>query len=48
LGIVRTTCLGFLLAASFLLSGSLWPAVLAHTILDVLGGLVLGETLVRE
>ncbi|MFC1660348.1 CPBP family intramembrane glutamic endopeptidase [Gemmatimonadota bacterium] len=48
LGIFRTGALGFLLAASFLLSGSLWPAILAHTIVDLLGGLVLGEALVRE
>jgi membrane protease YdiL (CAAX protease family) len=48
LGVLRTAVLGFLLAASFLVSGSLWPAVLAHTILDLLGGLVLGEALVTE
>jgi membrane protease YdiL (CAAX protease family) len=48
LGIVRTAALGLLLAASFILSGVLWPAVLAHAILDVISGLVLGETLVRE
>jgi membrane protease YdiL (CAAX protease family) len=48
LGIVRTAALGLLLAGSFILSGVLWPAVLAHTILDVISGLVLGEILVRE
>jgi membrane protease YdiL (CAAX protease family) len=48
IGILRTASLGLLLAGSFFLSGSLWPAVLAHTILDLLGGLVLGDALVRE
>jgi uncharacterized protein len=48
LGMVRTGVLGLLLAASLILSGSLWPAILAHAILDLLAGLVIGETLVRE
>jgi len=48
LGMIRTGVLGLLLAASLLLSGSLWPAILAHAILDLLAGLVLGEPLVRE
>ena len=48
LGIVRTALLGMILAGSFLLSGVLWPAILAHAILDMIAGLVLGETLVRE
>jgi membrane protease YdiL (CAAX protease family) len=48
LGIARTAALGMALAASFILSGVLWPAILAHAILDVIAGLVLGETLVRE
>lgn len=48
LGMVRTGLLGLLLAASLLLSGSLWPAIFAHAILDLLGGLVLGELLVKE
>jgi membrane protease YdiL (CAAX protease family) len=40
--------LGMLLAASFLVAGTLWPAVLAHALLDLLAGLVLGESLIRE
>lgn len=48
LGVARTGGMGFLLAASFLLSGSLWPAILAHAALDLISGLVLGETLLRE
>lgn len=48
LGIVRTAALGLLLAAGFLISGSLWPAVLAHAILDVVAGLLVGESLVVD
>jgi len=48
LGIARTAALGLVLAASFILSGVLWPAILAHAILDLIVGLVLGETFVRE
>lgn len=48
IGVCRTAILGLVLAASFLLTGSLWPAVLAHTILDLIGGLVLGEALIKE
>ncbi len=42
IGIVRTGLLGFLLAGSFLVSGSLWPAMVAHFLIDVVGGLYLG------
>jgi membrane protease YdiL (CAAX protease family) len=48
LGIFRTAALGFALAGSFILSGVLWPAILAHAILDVLAGVLLGEVLVKE
>jgi membrane protease YdiL (CAAX protease family) len=48
LGVARTGMMGFLLAAAFLLSGTLWPAIFAHAILDVVSGLVLGDTLLRE
>jgi membrane protease YdiL (CAAX protease family) len=48
LGVIRTALLGFVLASSFILSGVLWPAIVAHAILDVLAGIVLGETLVKE
>src|SRR5688572_6161215 len=47
LGMARTTLLGFLLAASVLISGSLWPAITAHVALDLLGGLVWGDRLVE-
>ena len=46
-GMVRTACLGFLLAASFVITGSLWPAVTVHVLLDLVAGLVLGERLTR-
>jgi membrane protease YdiL (CAAX protease family) len=48
LGIARTGVMGFFLAGSFLLSGSLWPAIIAHTALDLVSGLVLGTTLLKE
>ena len=45
LGVLRTGLLGLLLAAIFLWSGSLWPAILAHTLLDIVAGLWLGDRL---
>jgi len=48
LGIFRTAILGMVLAGSFLLTGSLWPAILSHAFLDVLAGIVLGDTLLTE
>lgn len=46
LGIPRTALMGGLLAWGFLASGSLWPAIVAHTAIDVVAGIVLGERLV--
>jgi len=37
--------LGGALAWGFLASGSLWPAIVAHALIDVLAGVVLGERL---
>jgi membrane protease YdiL (CAAX protease family) len=48
LGVLRTAMLGFLLAGGYLISGSLWPAIFAHAILDLLAGLVVGEALVKD
>jgi membrane protease YdiL (CAAX protease family) len=48
LGIARTAVLGFLLAGGYLISGSLWPAIFAHAILDLVAGLVVGEALVKD
>jgi membrane protease YdiL (CAAX protease family) len=47
-GIVRTAALGLMLASTFLISGSLWPAIFAHAILDIVAGLVIGEALVKD
>jgi membrane protease YdiL (CAAX protease family) len=46
LGIVRTGFMGAVLAWGFLASGSLWPPILAHTLIDILAGIVLGERLI--
>jgi membrane protease YdiL (CAAX protease family) len=48
LGVFRTGAMGFLLAASLILSDSLWPAIIAHAALDLVSGLILGRTLLRE
>jgi len=45
LGIPRTALLGGLLAWGFLASGSLWPAIVAHTVIDLIAGIALGERL---
>lgn len=47
-GITRTGVLGALFAASFVLSGTLWPAIVVHTVVDLIGGLWLGPRLLRE
>lgn len=47
-GIVRTGSLGALFAASFVVTGTLWPAIVVHTIVDLVGGLWLGPRLLRE
>lgn len=46
LGVARTGLLGVLLGWAFLASGSLWPVVLAHALLDILAGIVLADRLV--
>lgn len=45
LGVLRTGVMGGLLAWGFLASGSLWPCMIAHVLIDVLAGVVLGERL---
>lgn len=45
LGILRTGAMGGMLAWGFLASGSLWPAIIAHTAIDLIAGLWLGERL---
>jgi len=46
LGIVRTGVMGGMLAWGFLASGSLWPPIVAHALIDLAAGLWLGERLV--
>jgi len=45
LGIARTGVMGGMLAWGFLVSGSLWPPILAHALIDLAAGLWLGERL---
>lgn len=45
LGILRTGAMGGMLAWGFVATGSLWPAIVAHTAIDLLAGLWLGERL---
>jgi membrane protease YdiL (CAAX protease family) len=45
MGIARTTLMGGVLAWGFIASGSLWPPILAHVLIDLLAGIVLGERL---
>ena len=45
LGVGRTGLIGFVFAASFVVTGNLWPAIVAHALIDLLAGLVFGETL---
>jgi membrane protease YdiL (CAAX protease family) len=44
-GIARTGCIGLLLALTFLATGSLWPAIFAHALVDVAVGLWLADRL---
>ncbi len=43
LGILRTAAMGAVLAGGFLLSGSLLPAMIAHTTIDLMAGLLLAD-----
>lgn len=45
LGVLRTGVMGAVLAGGFLAAGSLWPAVLAHALIDLIAGIALGEKL---
>ncbi|MDH3206380.1 MAG: CPBP family intramembrane metalloprotease [Gemmatimonadota bacterium] len=45
LGILRTGAMGGMLAWGFLSSGSLWPPIIAHTLIDLVAGLWLGDKL---
>jgi membrane protease YdiL (CAAX protease family) len=45
LGMLRTGVMGALLAWGFLVTGSLWPPIIAHVAIDIIAGIVLGERL---
>jgi len=45
LGSMRTAIMGGILAWGFLASGSLLPAIIAHALIDLVAGLLLGERL---
>jgi membrane protease YdiL (CAAX protease family) len=45
LGTARTALMGGVLAWGFIASGSVWPAIVAHTAIDLVAGIVLGEKL---
>ena len=42
-GMVRTYLLGVALGVSFIATASVWPAMVAHTLIDLIGGLVIGD-----
>jgi membrane protease YdiL (CAAX protease family) len=47
-GIVRTGVMGFVLAVPVVVTGSIVPSMIAHALIDVVAGLVLGGWLVGE
>jgi membrane protease YdiL (CAAX protease family) len=48
LGVVRTAVLGMVLAVPVVLFGSLWPSVVVHIAIDLVGGLWLGPRVVAR
>ncbi|HKJ93075.1 MAG TPA: CPBP family intramembrane glutamic endopeptidase [Longimicrobiales bacterium] len=47
-GALRASLLGLLLAVPFIATGSVLPSMAAHTALDIIGGLWLGDWLIRH
>lgn len=45
IGVLRVAVLGLVLTAPFVLTGSVYPAMIAHAVLDLLAGLVLADWL---
>ena len=45
LGVVRTGVVGFFMGAAFIYTGSLWPPMVAHALIDLVAGLVLRDRL---
>lgn len=48
LGMVRTAVMGAILAGGFLGAGSLLPVIVAHALVDLVGGLVIGDWFVED
>ena len=48
LGMVRTSVMGAVLAGGMLVSGSVIPVMVAHTLVDLLGGLVISDWFVEN
>jgi membrane protease YdiL (CAAX protease family) len=46
-GVLKTTVVGIVMAALYLYCGSLWPSIVLHTAIDVLGGAIGYEALRR-
>lgn len=44
-GVVRVATLGLILTAPFVLTGSVYPSILAHAVLDILAGVILADWL---
>ncbi|MDX1674513.1 MAG: CPBP family intramembrane glutamic endopeptidase [Longimicrobiales bacterium] len=44
-GMLRVAMLGLVLTAPFIITGSIYPSMIAHTVLDLLAGLVLADWL---
>ena len=47
-GVARTALVGFALASSVVVSGNILPAILAHALIDILAGLVVGPWLLER
>ena len=45
IGVVRTGVVGLIMGAAFLHTGSLWPPIVAHTLIDLVAGLALRKRL---
>lgn len=45
IGVIRTGVVGLMMGGAFLYTGSLWPAIGAHALIDLVAGLVLKERL---
>lgn len=48
MGVLRVALLGLVLTAPFLLTGSVYPSMIAHAALDILAGILLSDWLLTE